>query len=175
MYYKYHKINLYSGVKYVNYTKWIKKTINFTSKKYKKHFQYTVTVALILGEIKKYLQRITQIKPFMNKYNWERKYFPSEKDDWKKIEKNNVTYILLKIYPAYVSKHNWNREKEDINFFILIPSWERWHYLAIKNYQHCLNCLFSFTTGNKRKSHKNVCENKNFCNFVMPSEDNEIL
>ena len=81
MYYKYHKINLYSGVKYVNYTKWIKKTINFTSKKYKKHFQYTVTVALILGEIKKYLQRITKTKPFMNKYNWERKYFPSEKDD----------------------------------------------------------------------------------------------
>ena len=94
-YYKYNKINLYSAVKYTNYTEWIKKAINSTSKKYKKHFQEAVTVALILGEIKKYLQRITKIKPFMNKYNWERKYVPSEKDDWKKIEKNNVTYILL--------------------------------------------------------------------------------
>ena len=94
-YYKYNKINLYSAVKYTNYTEWIKKTINSTSKKYKKHVQNAVTVALILEEIKKYLQRITKIKPFMNKYNWERKYVPSEKDDWKKIEKNNVTYILL--------------------------------------------------------------------------------
>ena len=94
-YYKYDKINLYSAVKYTNYTEWIKKTINSTSKKYKKHVQNAVTVALILEEIKKYLQRITKIKPFMNKYNWERKYVPSEKDDWKKIEKNNVTYILL--------------------------------------------------------------------------------
>ena len=74
-------MNLYSAVKYINYTEWIKKTINSTSKKYKKHFQYAVTVTLILGEIKKYLQRITKIKPFMNKYNWERKYVPSEKDD----------------------------------------------------------------------------------------------
>ena len=94
-YYKYNKINLYSAVKYTNYTEWIKKTINSTSKKYKKHIQNAVTVALILEEIKKYLQRITKIKPFMNKYNWERKYVPSERDDWKKIEKNNVTYILL--------------------------------------------------------------------------------
>ena len=94
-YYKYNKINLYSAVKYTNYTEWIKKTINSTSKKYKKHVQNAVTVALILEEIKKYLQRITKIKPFMNKYNWERKYVPSERDDWKKIEKNNVTYILL--------------------------------------------------------------------------------
>ena len=94
-YYKYNKINLYSAVKYTNYTEWIKKTINSTSKKSKKHVQNAVTVALILEEIKKYLQRITKTKPFMNKYNWERKYVPSEKDDWKKIEKNNVTYILL--------------------------------------------------------------------------------
>ena len=29
-----------------------------------------------------------KIKPFINKYKWEGKPFPSEKDDWKKIEKS---------------------------------------------------------------------------------------
>ena len=43
--------------------------------------------------------------------------FPSEKNYWKKFEKNNLTIALNvlyakkdKIYPAYVSKHNSNRE-----------------------------------------------------------------
>ena len=40
---------------------------------------------------------------------------------------------------------------------------------------HCLNCLHSFATENKRESHKKVCENKDFCNVVMPSEDIKIL
>ena len=40
---------------------------------------------------------------------------------------------------------------------------------------YCLNCLHSFESGNKRKSHKKVCENKYFCNVVMPSKDTKIL
>ena len=51
----------------------------------------------------------------MNKCNWEGINFPSEKDDWKNIEKNIETIPLNvlhakkeKIYPAYVSKHNSN-------------------------------------------------------------------
>ena len=39
----------------------------------------------------------------------------------------------------------------------------------------CLNCLDSFPTENKRESHKKVCENKDFCNVIMPSRDNKIL
>ena len=38
-------------------------------------------------KIKKDSQRITKIKPFINKYNWEGVNFLSEKDDWKKFEK----------------------------------------------------------------------------------------
>ena len=43
----------------------------------------------------------------MNKYKWEEVNFPSEKDDWKKFEKNIVTIALNvlhgkkeTIYPA---------------------------------------------------------------------------
>ena len=30
---------------------------------------------------------MTKIKSFINKYNWKRITFPSEKDDWKKMRK----------------------------------------------------------------------------------------
>ena len=48
-----------------------------------------------------------------------------KKDDWKKFEKNNLTIALNvlyakreKIYPAHVSKHNSNREKQVILLMI---------------------------------------------------------
>ena len=34
------------------------------------------------------------MKLFINKYNWEGINFPSEKNDWKKFEKNNVKITL---------------------------------------------------------------------------------
>ena len=113
----------------------------------------------------------------------------------RKIEKNNVTIALNVlhakkeiIYPAYVSKHNWNREKQVI--LLMIPNGERlWHYLAVKKLSallreptskhygdfYCLNCLHFFRTKTKPKSHKKVCENKDFCNVIILSEDNKTL
>ena len=66
---------------------------------------------------------------------------------------------------------------------------KQWHYLAIKKLsallkritsKHhvdfcCLNCLHSFATKNKLQLHKRVCENKDFCNIIMLSEDTKIL
>ena len=89
------------------------------------------------------------------------------------------------IYPAYVSKHNPNHERQVI--LLIITNGEGWHFIkkvpalsrGIKSKHHgdfyCLNCLNSFSTENKRESHKKVCENKDFCNIVMPSEDIKIL
>ena len=51
------------------------------NKKDNKRFQYAETVALNLEEIKKYPQRITKVKPFVNKSYWEGINVPSEKDD----------------------------------------------------------------------------------------------
>ena len=43
-------------------------------------------------------QRTTKIKPFINKYNWKGIKFSSEKDNCKKLEKNNVTIALSVLY-----------------------------------------------------------------------------
>ena len=83
--------------------------MNPINKKDSKCFPYVVAVALNYEEIKKNPQRITKIKPFINKYNWEgmpfiNKYnweginFQWEKDGWKKFEKNIVTNSLNVLY-----------------------------------------------------------------------------
>ena len=121
LYYKCHKINPNRDGSYIDSPDWIKNkkiTINLINKKDNKCFQYAITVALNHEKIKGYPERITKTKPFIAKYNWERINYPSEKDDWKKIEKNNLTIALNvlyakndKIYPAYDSKYNSKREE----------------------------------------------------------------
>ena len=36
-------------------------------------------------------------------------------------------------------------------------------------------CFHSFATENKLELHKKACENKDFCNVNMPSDDTKIL
>ena len=93
-----------------------KATINSINKKDEKCFQYAITVALNYEEIK---------KDPLNKYNWKGRNYPSEKIDWKKFRNNNITIALNvlyakkeKVYPAFVSKHNSNREKQVILLMI---------------------------------------------------------
>ena len=75
-----------------------KATKNLINKKHSECFQYTMTVALNHEKLKKDLQRIAKLKPFTNKYNSQGRNFPSGKDDWKKIQKNNLTIALHVLY-----------------------------------------------------------------------------
>ena len=47
---------------------------------------------------KKKIQRISKIKPFINKYNWKELNYPSGEDYWKKFEKSNPTIALNALY-----------------------------------------------------------------------------
>ena len=100
LYYKDHKINPNRGglLDSPDQIKKKKVAINPINKKNSKCFQYAVTVALNYEEIKKELQRITKIKPFTNKYNWEEINFLSEKNDWNKFEKDNLIIALNVLY-----------------------------------------------------------------------------
>ena len=86
---KCHKINLNCGRTYIDSPDWIKNkkvTINPNNKKDNKCFQYNVTVALNHEVIGENPERMTKMKPFINKYKWEGINFPSEKY-WEKSEK----------------------------------------------------------------------------------------
>ena len=53
-----------------------------------KCFQYSITVALNHQNIESHPERISNIKPFVDQYNWKGIDFPAEIKDWKKFEKS---------------------------------------------------------------------------------------
>ena len=121
LYYQCHKINLNCNTSNVDSPEWIenkKATTNPINKKYNMTSIHCSS-CIKLWRNKKNPQRIRKTKPFINEYNWEGINFQSEKDDWQKFDKNivkiaaNILYAKKeKIYPAYVSKHNSNRQTQ---------------------------------------------------------------
>ena len=80
-------------------------------------------------------------------------------------------------------------ECENQVILLMITDGKKWHHLAVKSLSalfkgiiskhksnfYCLNCFHSYTTENKLKKHKKVCENHEYCHVEMLEEDNKIL
>ena len=106
MYYKCHKVNFKRGDSFIDSSDWIKKkkaAIN-TRNTDDKCFQYAATVALNYEEIKRNPEIVSNVKPFINKYNWKGMNYPSKTDDWKTFEKNNPT---ITFYILYIKKNKY--------------------------------------------------------------------
>ena len=72
---------------------------------------------------------------------------------------------------------------------LMITDGKKWHYLAVKSLSrllqgiasnhddeyYCMNCLYSFRTENKLKSHENLCKDYNYCHMIMLEKDDNIL
>ena len=98
--YTFHKISLKRGKPYTKAPEWVinkRATINPKNKD-NKCFQYSITVALNHQNIENHPERISNIKPFINQYNWEGIDFPAGIKDWKKFERNNKTIALNILY-----------------------------------------------------------------------------
>ena len=84
LYYNLNKVSLSRGGPYIDSPKWVKNkrtTINPQNKKDDKCFQYAVTVTLNHEQIKDHPERISKIKPFIDKYDWTEIDFPSQGKD----------------------------------------------------------------------------------------------
>ena len=197
LYYDFNKTSINRGGSYIDSPKWLKdkkSTINPKNDD-DKCFQYAVTLALNLDKNKKDPQRVSKIKPFIEKYNWEDIDFPSTSKDWKKFECNNevalnilyVPYHTKKINIAYKSKNNLTQGKQIV--LLMISDGQKWHYLVVKNLSrllrgitsnhkedfYCLNCFHSYGTENKLEAHKKICKNHNYCHVEMPTKNNNII
>ena len=84
----------------------------------------------------KHPERISNIKPFITKYNWKDIDFLSGSKDWIKFEQNNKTIVLNLLFVprnteeirlAYKSEHNIKRGKKVI--LLIISDSEKCHYL----------------------------------------------
>ena len=192
--YIFHKIDLKRSGSYIETPDWIKNkkaTINVENDD-DKCFQYSMTVALNYDKIKKHHQRVSNVKPFINQYDWNEINFPSHVNDWKKFELNNKSIALNVLYipegedtirHAYKSKYNLKRENQVI--LLMISDGEKWHYLIIRSLSallksitskhngdsYCMNCFHSYRTKEALEKHMKVCKDKDYCYIEMPEKD----
>ena len=69
-----------------------------------KCFRYGLTVALDYEKIENHPERISNIEPFIGKYNWKEIDFPSRIKDWKNFEQNNEIIALNILYLPHNTK-----------------------------------------------------------------------
>ena len=122
LYYHIYKINLKRGKSYIKSPEWIlnkRATINPKNKD-NKCFQYAITTALNHQKIENHPERISNIKRFIDQYNWKGIDFPAEIKE-EKFEQNNkeiapnILYILPNtktINLAYKSIYNRKRKNQ---------------------------------------------------------------
>ena len=87
LYYDLNKISLSRGGSFIDSPKWLKNkkaTINPKNND-DKCFQYALTVALSHEQIKNIPERISKIKPFIDRYNWKEIDFLISFNSWKKV------------------------------------------------------------------------------------------
>ena len=96
LYYHVHKINLKRGKSYIKSPEWIfEKGASINPKnKDSKCFQYAIITALNHQKLENHPARISNIKPFIDQYNWKGIYFQAGIKDWKKFEQNNKEIAL---------------------------------------------------------------------------------
>ena len=142
------KTNLERGKSYIKSPELIlneRATINPNNKD-NMCFQYSITAALNHQNIENHPEKISNIKPFIDQYNWEVIDFPSGIKDWKKFGQNNKTIALNILYVphntktinlAYKSKYNRKRENQVVLLMITngkqSDEVDKWHYIALKS------------------------------------------
>ena len=92
--------------------------------------------------MKNHPERIRNIIPFVDQYNWQDIDFPAGIRDQKNFEKNNETIALnilqvscgeRNIIHVYKSKHNHKRKNQVV--LLVIIDGGKWHYTALKSEQ----------------------------------------
>ena len=91
MTYYIHKTSPKRGKSYIKSLQWLlnKRATKNPKNNDDKCFQYAITAALNHQKIENHPERISNIKPFINQYNWKGINFPAEIKDWKKFDQNN--------------------------------------------------------------------------------------
>ena len=142
-------LKLKRGASYIEFPKWIantKATINPKNTKNNKCVRYSITVALNHQEIGRNPQRILNIKPRIDKYNWKDINFPAGIKDWEKFERNNKDIALKIVFTSLntknfnlICKSKYNRKcKNQVVLLMIIDkdqedTEEKWHSIALKS------------------------------------------
>ena len=96
--------------------------------------------ALNYQTIETHPERISKLKPYINKYNWEGIEFPAGPKDWKKIDQNNKTIALNILYVPYnakairaTCKSEYNHKHKNQVILLMITDGNKRYYTAVSS------------------------------------------
>ena len=191
LYYHLQKISLKRDGSNVDSPKWLKnKKVPINPKNNDDNsLQYALIAALNNKQIKGRSERISQVMPFINQYDWKEIVFRTQQKDRKKFELNNKTiapnivivpYDNEEIRLAYKSKYKTKRENQVI--LLMITDLRKRHHLTIKSLPALLQGItstwrrllllklfYSYSTEKKLEKHEKVCNDHDYC-YVKVSE-----
>ena len=196
--YKLNKVSLNRGRPYIESPEWLenKKATIYPKNKDGKCFRYALTVTLNYQNIKNNPERISKIKPFTDQYNWKEISFPSNKEEWKKVELNNKSIALIILFVPYnteeirlLYKSKYNLKCKNQVILLMNTDGKKWHHLAVKKLSalrrgvtskyvgdlYCLNCFHSYNTKKKLTKLYKVSKNHDYCYVEMSQKENKTL
>ena len=186
----FHQLNLTRGSSYLPLPDWLarKKAIVNSHNNNEECFKWSVIAAENAGM--KDPQCVSNLRTFMDNYDWSGLEFPVSIKDIGKFEtRNNISVNVLAVEGRDVYIHRkGQRVGREINLLMVSKDGIR-HYTAIKSLnrllssknsntkrkQHfCMNCLKGFTQESSRDQHQVYCENNESVRVEMPKQGSTV-
>ena len=186
----FHQLNLTRGSSYLPLPDSLvrKKAIVNPHNDYEECFKWSVITAENVGM--KDPQRVSNLRKFMDNYDWSGLEFPVSIKDIEKFEtRNNISVNVLVVEGRDVYIHRKGQKMgREINL-LMVSEDGIWHYTAIKSLsrllssknsnakhkQHfCMNCLQGFMQESSRDQHQVYCEDNESVRVEMPKQGSTI-
>ena len=186
----FHQLNLTRGSSYLPLPDWLarKKVVVNPHNDNEECFKWSVIAAEKVGM--KDPQRVSNLRKFMDNYDWSGLEFPvSIKDIGKFENRNNISVNVLAVEgrDIYIHRKGWRMGRE-INLLMVSEDGIN-HYTAIKSLsrllkssntkhkckQHfCMNCFQGFMQESSRDQHQVYCEDNESVRVEMPKQGSTI-
>ena len=172
----FYQLNLTRGNSYLPLPDWMvkRKAVINPKNEVDKWFKRSVTAALHHKEIKSHPERVSNIKQYVDNYNWTGIKFPMAINEIDKFEKNNnisISILGIKGQDIYMQRKSKYNDRKKVVILLLIVDGKKRHYTMIKSStrllvscnskqkckQHfCMNCLQGFHSEESRDNTSNT-------------------
>ena len=186
----FHQLNLMRGSSYLPLPDWLvsKKAIVNPHNNDEECFKWFVIAAEKVGM--KDPQRVSNLRKFMDNYDWSGLEFPVSIKDIGRFEtQNNISVNVLAVEgrDIYIHRKGW-RVGREINLLMVSKDGIQ-HYTAIKSLsrllssknsntkckQHfCMNCLQGFTQESSRDQHQVYCKDNESVRVEVPKQGSTV-
>ena len=186
----FHQLNLTRGSSYLPLPDWLvsKKAIVNPHNDDEESFKWSVIT--VENARMKDPQCVSNLRKFMDNYDWSGLEFPVSIKDIGKFEtRNNISVNVLAVEGRDIYIHReGQRVGREINL-LMVSEDGIWHYTAIKSlsrllssknsntkpkHYNCINCLQGFMQESSRDQHQVYCENNESVRVEMPKQGSTI-